>query len=612
MQLLMSHLAIVLLMGLVMGGAILAFFQLGQSIDTLLEDNFQSVLAAGRFKVALSEEDSALGFLAAGDVGAARALYEGATAKAEIALDGLRSSVTEEDEVVASSRLTVDYRNYRRDADAEFEGDRNGIRPSTRATIRDVLQPQINRLGIITESLLTQNESEIREANALAKGRAEDYFKRSLAITAVALLLAILLALRLVRLALTPLALLARHAEKIAQGQLDHEVKVPRSDEIGALADTFNEMARRLAEIRRSDVRRLQRAQQMSDAALESLYDPVLVTDAKRRIVYLNRAAIGLFGEVPLTPRKPLSEHIADQTVVRALERALKQGDSHGEKDAPVVTVKVGEGDRTYRLRSSSMRDETGHLLGNVSVMEDLTHLTALDRMKTEFIGVASHELRTPVTSLMLSSQLLLEGAAGEINEAQREILITQKEDLERLEKLMRDLLDVTKLEAGSLPPRMEMVAPDELVRSPVNSLRPLAAEKGVELTTQVDSGLNSVRADRSQIGRVLINLISNAIRHTNPGGKVSVRASETADEVTFSVADTGAGIPSEYLGSIFERFVQVPGATQGGAGLGLSIANNIVRSHGGAMSVQSELGKGSTFSFTLPEEGVHVAKEEN
>jgi NtrC-family two-component system sensor histidine kinase KinB len=150
-----------------------------------------------------------------------------------------------------------------------------------------------------------------------------------------------------------------------------------------------------------------------------------------------------------------------------------------------------------------------------------------------------------------------------------------------------------------------------ELMRSPVETLRGQAKKKDVSLTLKEDGDLGAVVADRSQIGRVLTNLIANAIRHTPAGGKVEVYASGTPNEVTFYVADSGEGIPPEYIARIFDRFVQVPGATQGGAGLGLSIANNIVRAHRGHMAVESKVGQGSAFSFTLPRD-VRALVEEN
>jgi NtrC-family two-component system sensor histidine kinase KinB len=297
----------------------------------------------------------------------------------------------------------------------------------------------------------------------------------------------------------------------------------------------------------------------------------------------------------------PIVEHIGDRRIVRAIQHAITEDRvSAGEDPTTHIPLKVEGADRTYRLRATPMKDESGQLLGSVAVLEDITHLRELDRMKTEFIGVASHELRTPVTSMLLSVQLLEEGAAGKLTGAQKEIISAQRDDVERLDHLMRELLDISRLEAGTAPPRFELVSPRDLLNTALRTTKAQAAQKGVALAVGTLPELPSVRADKSQIGRVLTNLITNAIRHTDSGGRITLRASGGNDQVTFAVEDTGSGIPKDYQEHIFERFVQVPGATGGGAGLGLSISRTIVQAHGGEMWVESEPGKGSTFSFSL------------
>ena len=340
----------------------------------------------------------------------------------------------------------------------------------------------------------------------------------------------------------------------------------------------------------------------MSDAALESLYDPVIVTDASGNVVHWNRAAAGLFGPEERAAGLPIARAVPDKRIVEAVENAIhRERTSAAEGEAGFVSLTSGETERTYRLRATPMRDEEHTLLGAVAVLEDITHLRELDRLKNEFIGVASHELRTPVTSLLLSSSLLQDGAAGELNADQKEIVAGQREDLERLEKMMRDLLDMTRLEAGVMPPRLERVAPRELVDAAVLAVSAQAEAKGVTLTGIAPDDLLPVRADRSQIGRVLVNLVNNAVRHTPKGGQVSVSAGAAGAGVMFAVRDNGAGIPREYLTRIFERFVQVPGATGGGAGMGLSLAQTIVKAHGGTITAESEPGVATTFTFALP-----------
>jgi signal transduction histidine kinase len=246
------------------------------------------------------------------------------------------------------------------------------------------------------------------------------------------------------------------------------------------------------------------------------------------------------------------------------------------------------------------MRGNGNRLLGAITLLEDITHLREIDRLKSEFIATASHELRTPLTSVQMGVHLLLEGAAGELNDKQTEVLSACREDCERLDKLMRDLLDLSRIEGGESQPALERVRTREFIVHATEELRPQVEAKGLTFRVLIPVGLPDVMIDRSQVQRVLSNLVINSIRYTKEG-EIRVGAETRTNYVVVSVSDTGTGIPSEYLPHIFDKFVQVPGAATGGAGLGLAISRLIVEAHGGQISAQSELGQGSTFTFTLP-----------
>ncbi|HVT14366.1 MAG TPA: ATP-binding protein [Fimbriimonadaceae bacterium] len=599
-QLLLSHLALVVIMAAVITGAVSGFFSLSHSIEQVLKGTFSSELACERLSDVLEQQHRSLTLLFTGEVPLAKAEYRanaGELSTAYLDLQQASSDSTEEQ----IDDLGAEIKHYQTVVGEIFAGTTRKTPGEYREIYRHNVWPMLESLQLHVRQIQHVDQTSIQEANDRAQKESQQAAIRSLWLTGIALVVAVLLALRLTRTALTPLEEVARQAEAIGKGDLDHRIHVRRSDEIGALAHAFNSMADSLAEVRARESRRLKRAELMSDAALDSLYDPVVVSDAQGRLVYLNRAAQGLFGPTPATPRLPIVEHIGDRRIVRAIQNAITEDRvSAGEDPTTLIPLKVEGANRTYRLRATPMKDSQGQLLGSVTVLEDITHLRELDRMKTEFIGVASHELRTPVTSMLLSVQLLEEGAAGPLTPTQREIVQAQKNDVERLDHLMRELLDMSRLEAGSAPPRFELVKPEDILKSAYRATHRYAGEKGVHLSVEKNPHLQQVRADRSQIERVLVNLISNAIRHTEPKGHVILRASGEGDQVTFSVEDTGSGIPKEFLENIFERFVQVPGATGGGAGLGLSISRTIVQAHGGKMWVESELGKGSTFSFTL------------
>lgn len=601
-QLLVSHLLLVLLMVFVMVGAVINFFRLGRSIDRIFVDNYKSVIAAQNMKEALERMDSSATFFLAGQKQKALAQYQENWPRFRDAFHVEANNITEVGEQTISDDIGRLFQNYKEQIEHLLYAQPSLSTTDARTFYFGKLEANFVCLKQRAQDVLDLNQAAILRADRRAKAESRRAAYASIAITSGAFLLALFFAFGMVRAFLTPLQSLARQAEEIGAGHLNQRIELNRTDEVGALATSFNQMAAKLREARRLEEERLHRAERMSDAALESLYDPVIVTDAAGRIVHLNPAAEGLFGPVDRAIGRLVAQAVQEPRIVEAVERAIHQERvSAAEGEASFVTRQIGEGERTYRLRASPMRDEESTLLGAVTVLEDITHLRELDRLKTEFIGVASHELRTPVTSLMLSVQLLQEGAVGALSPEQQEVIAAQREDLERLERMMRDLLDLTRLEAGVTPPRFEIVPPEQLAQAAVKAVETLAQAKGVGLKMECAEHLSSARADRGQIMRVLVNLLNNAVRHTEPGGTITVRVSDNGNRAQFQVADTGTGIPAEYLPRIFERFVQVPGATRGGAGLGLSIAQTILKAHGGDIGVESEVGKGATFTFSLP-----------
>jgi PAS domain S-box-containing protein len=361
-------------------------------------------------------------------------------------------------------------------------------------------------------------------------------------------------------------------------------------------------MAEYIRQLRRSDVGKLMLAQQTTEAIIDSLYDPVLVTDAQGGVTRLNPAAEAIFGSEEQHIGKPVAEMTDDSRIALAVAETLSsQQPVAREGTAAVLPLAIDGAERSFRLHTTPMRDEEGRLLGAVTLLGDITRWREIDRLKSEFIATASHELRTPFTSVQMGIHLLLENAAGTLTDAQRDILTTCREDCERLEKLLRDLLDLSRIEAGQNAPHLVPIRAATLVNTAVAAVRSQVEAHGCILTLAVPSALPTVCADHLQIERVVANLVSNAVRHTGRGGEIRITATQHERHVAISVADTGSGIPPEYLPRIFDKFVQVPNAPSGGAGLGLAIAKRIIEAHGGQISVRSEMGHGTTFTFTLP-----------
>ncbi len=608
MRLLVSHLILVLLLGFVMSSAISSFVALGRGVDRVLEGNYKSISAAQMMQNALLQDMTGISEVLANrrEDGISR-LNEGDREFKEGITEAI-AAINEDGEADNIKRIEKLYAEHRQTTDRILTN--QNLNLNTRSELTHFAAINLSQLSIEINDLILLNQNAMVRESSIVKSVVQNAAGRSIAVAGIALILAIVLTIGLSKDILKPLHMLAERVQSIGEGDLDQRLVLRRNDELGSLAKSFNHMADSLQEAKMRALQRLQRAEKMSDQALESLYDPVIVTDSRGNIAYLNKAAEGLFGPSPDIPRIPIISHRGDELIVKAIHRAIQQETVLATEDeTSLIPIQVGETTRKYRQRVTPMKDDQGELLGTVVVLEDITHLKEVDRLKTEFIGVASHELRTPVTSLLMSVQLLEEGAVGDLNDSQKQVVALQRQDLERLQRLMQELLDLSKLEAGTQPLRYTLLNAEELVQGAISSTKAIAAQKEMQVTAEIDPSLQPFRADRSQIERVLINLISNAVRHSNPGKGIIVRAAKDKDQVTFTIEDQGEGIPKEYVDKIFDRFVQVPGATGGGAGLGLSIAHNIVKAHGGSIWVESKLGVGSAFHFSLPTDPIAVGE---
>jgi two-component system, NtrC family, sensor histidine kinase KinB len=563
----------------------------------IISENYDSVKAAETMKESLERLDSAAVFDLIGQHDRAVKQAIDYRRRFDAAFETAGGNITEvgEADIVASiGRGRADY--YRRlDAFLSTSG--------ARATdYFDALEPRFRTLKDDCDRLLDVNQQAMRRKADAASATARRWFLYTLVLTGGFVLIGVTGAFRLSKAILEPVRELTGAITRVASGDLDAVAHVRSGDEIGQLADGFNRMAARIRELRRSDLGKLVIAQQTTEAVIESLYDPVIVTDSERRVTRTNPAAEHLFGPRESTIGRPIDEVAGDVRVAQAVADVLRFERPVASENADALLPWVTDGaQRAFRVRSTPMRDADQRLVGAVTILEDITHLSEISRLKSEFIAAASHELRTPLTSLRMGIDLLGEGSLGPLNERQDRAVRVCQEDGERLERLIRELLDLSRIESGGSAPLRVPLSPATLVNDAVASVRVQADARGVRIDVEVPSGMPEMSVDRDQVQRVIVNLLANAIRATPPSGIVKVRIALEPRSVSFSVADSGAGIPREYLSRIFEPFVQVPNAPHGGSGLGLTIARKIVEAHGGRLTVRSEPGRGSTFTFTLP-----------
>src|SRR5882724_307690 len=594
--------------------------EMGGVSRSILSNNYDSVVAAQEMKESLERQDSAALFALLGARDKAMTQLREHRARFDANFEKAANNITEVGEPEAIENIRRDRDLYYQMFDAfmarvdkaslsEQKPPPRNEEASERNEYFTLLEPQFNKLRAECERLLQLNQRAMLAKSEAAAGVAQLWFYRTLLVAGILVAAGVMLAFFLANRIVEPLRQLTATTAKIAGGDLNAKVVVNSRDEVGVLGAEYNRMAEHIRQLRTSDMGKLLVAQQTTEAAIDSLYDPVIVTDAEGCVTKLNPAAEEIFGSEKENSGRHVGEVARDTRIAGAVAEALEsQRPVAGEGLSAVLPLAVDGSQRAFRLRTTPMRDNDKHLVGAVTLLEDITHLREIDQLKSEFIATASHELRTPLTSVQMGVYLLLEGAAGELNPKQTEILDACREDCERLDKLMRDLLDLSRIEAGESQPELAAIQTRDLISAEAAELRPQVESKGLAFRVDVPADLPTVKADRSQIERVLANLVINAIRYTKQG-EIGISAERRGQFVAFSVSDTGFGIPPEYLPHIFDKFVQVPGAATGGAGLGLAISRLIVEAHGGQIGVQSELGHGSTFTFTLPLAAVAESK---
>ncbi len=403
---------------------------------------------------------------------------------------------------------------------------------------------------------------------------------------------------------LKPIDTLAGDAHRIAQGNLEHRVEWSSRDSFGVIASELSRIAVRLRDVRDTEAGRRQMEFQLSDAVLQSIFEPIIVTDGKGHVLKLNQSASELLGEAA-GDRMALANTPGGEKILSAIQDAVSmQKAVAAEGEASMLPMRIGNQARSYRLRTTPMRDSEGRLLGAVTTLEDVTSLQDTDRFKTQFIAVASRKLRDPLLQLRRGLYALAQGFSGEMTPLQTELVAQASKEAETLDDLMADLIGVAELDTGKRELKPERLRPLQLLNEARDRFCDEAARKHIRVEVSAYADLAVIEADRRAMRSILDNLLSNALRYTPEDGEILLAAEEIKSFVQFSVRDTGRGIEADRLSSIFDRFNTF---SEQGTGLGLALVRRLVESLGGQIAVESRLGHGSTFRFTIP---VAVARE--
>jgi NtrC-family two-component system sensor histidine kinase KinB len=598
---LLPHVALLAVLGIT---GVVLLHRLGNRIDAILRDNYDSVIYMERLKEALERIDSSYTFALAGQENKARDQYKEQWEPFEQNLVAEQGNITVPGEKELVDRLTVLAERYRKRGDAFYA--RAADDPGRHEVYfgSGGLFEMFKEIKDIADAILRLNQNDMEQASrdAIAAGQ-ESLIGFVIGLALVALL-GVFLAWRTIAAILQPIRAVIQSAKGIRAGNLDQVVPVLSSDELGQLANEFNAMARQLRQYRQTDYARLLRAQRTSQATIDSFPDPVLVVDPDGLVEMANPAAQRLLGVTGKRNDQPTGPAWLPPESLRVpLKEAIQNQRPYlPEEFDHAVLLRVEGQDHSFLPHIMPIRDPWGFTLGAAVLLHDITRFRLLDQIKSDLVATASHELKTPLTSIRLAHHLLLEEAVGPLTTKQTELLIDARENTERLLAVVNNLLDLTRLEQGRVYLDLQPISPGDLLRVAADAVRPRAEDKGVDVTVEVPDNLPLVSADAQRLGHALTNLLDNALTYTDRGGHITLSAAQVGDGVVLSVADTGIGIPAEYLPHIFERFSRIPVQSRGtGTGLGLAIVREIVSAHGGTVTCESQPGVGTVFRIHLP-----------
>jgi len=411
-----------------------------------------------------------------------------------------------------------------------------------------------------------------------------------IAITLLTAISAIILAFLVTRYSLKPLKQLAEVAVQLDKGKLNNKIFIDRKDEIGKISHVFVQLVDRL----NTEIEGFKLERSTLNAVLTHMTDAVIIVDGSGLVQLCNPSAERIFNvKKESAVGKSLVEVLRNHQLVELWKECL---DSRKQK---TMTLEINPNKLFVQGIATPMEDVFPG--GVLIVMQDLTRLRKLEKVRSDFVSNVSHELRTPLASIKALTETLQEGAL-EDPPAARRFLSRMEIEIDNLTQMVQELLELSKIESGRVPLRRLIINSSEIVDRVVERLQVQAERLGLTLLTDYPKDLPQVFADPDRIGQVFVNLIHNSIKFTRPGGKIIVHAYSDRGRVVFKVEDNGIGIEPESLQRIFERFYKTDRArSSGGTGLGLSIAKHLIESHGGRIWVESEVGKGSSFFFTLP-----------
>lgn len=441
------------------------------------------------------------------------------------------------------------------------------------------------------------NMQAIVRKNAQVKKTADEIYAYMVLIATVCALVAFSFIVNFPRTISEPVQQLTEGLREITRKNYEPRLGVDRKDEFGEMAQAFNQMAEKLDEYEHSNLARMIFEKRRTETIINQMNDAIIGLDENNNLLFINSMASEILG---LDIRLIVGRYAPDVALKNDLLRTLL----NNETSTKPLKIFANERESYFTKETFEVKNEEQRI-GRVVILKNITPFHDLDQAKTNFIATVSHELKTPISSIKMSLKLLQDQRVGTLNEEQKNLLAHIRDDSQRLLNITGELLDMSQVETGNIQLNFKAVQPKEVIEVATEALRFAAEQKQIDFRIHLPSGLSPILADLDKTAWVLMNFLSNAIRHSPEKSAIEISAKEDESRklVEFSVKDEGKGIESRYQQRIFDRYFQVPtnGQTKTGTGLGLAISKEFIDAQHGYIGIESELGSGSRFWFQLP-----------
>jgi len=618
-QIFSGFLLILFLTLLLVGATIYYLGNLGDASNKILEDNYRAIKATEGMTVSLSKMDQILSKICLGtnyDDTTLLDILQKELGVFENQLILCQNNVSGTDEEALFDQISEVYFKYKENI-SQFENtvDPLGLYFTVLQRQNEILRENCVRLGAINHTQLSQKD-------AIAQRL---YFRSKIYVFLILVLVLIIVGWALYQVPhaiVKPITDVTEKIRRIAQGEYQQKISVDSRSELGELARAFNVMSIKLQEFEKLNIEEVQAQKSRMESIIKSMRDGLIVLDEDKRIILVNESGKQIINQDdPELLGKKLSD-FADNEVVLELNQAIREKATQTNVTADEEAHNFLRVDDYYGkkafftkeiVRVYGREDSFRRFIGYIIILKDITTFKESDEAKSKFVAVESHELKTPLSALNMSLMLLQNPRLGELSDDQSQIVGSMKQEVQRLVKMVTELLDLARAESGTIQMDKKPVDPHVLMDYAVAPVQAKLAEKNLSLSSNTEVQLDEITIDPEKISWVLINLLTNAIRYSPENGKVMAHIWQMGDFIEFSVRDFGPGINPKDAKRVFNKFVQLSQngkKNKGGLGLGLAISKEIVEAHGGQIYVESEEGAGSRFYFRIPLTEPEVVRE--